>query len=813
MRNVDTSTHGRWRRLFTARRRDELEADLLREVRRQQREWQHDRGYDEFSTGESCSRRFFEEVRPAKVHSHIHVVRLASGRRVRGTTRILREARCFFCGAGALFNLNPGGAVSEEQAEARRHLLDALRQDGKVLSDDQASRLRIENVFTPEVVQQAIDELGGDSCPGLDGWTADFFKVVGARVEDEDGEMVPSPLATLLAETYAECARPGGRLLDCMTESVVSLIYKEKGKREDLGKYRPIAVSSVIYRIMAKSMVIAIRPLLSSVTDACQKAFKPEELIADATRLVQDTIHYCESTDTPGFLLFADQDGAYPRVRWDYLLEVMRTMNFPESFISFVRTMYVDARLRFKVNGVIDRVAARPSNGLAQGCPLSPCLYLLCIQGLISLLNVDARSPEGLRGIAIPDEWGGVRADQPTVLLTSAFADDVCVFLHDSTQLVRFRSLLDEYCLGAGALNSWEKTVGLRVGAEKAVTGLPFGWKEGQDVSMCPTVKANGVEAVGVVRYLGIFLGVPEGVARVWAARTTGRIQQKAERWRERRPPATRQGRAVALRNSILAQAWYLVENQTPPRLSAMLEAWREEGWSFVAGSGGAAREEGCRGLTVATNVSHVMLLQDYAEGGRRIPDVEGFARALQVRKLRHMIEPHPAPHANFLLYWLDRFYGHLRQGRRLLISSCDFLQFDPGPEESKQAPLMWNYVLKAIGAMRGLQPAVDQKGAVPHVHYPEGDRAQGAGGRVRAPNCKSGWSLGEVVMEPLFYNPYLAGWWGAAIQDPPQWEVEQRLPHSKPKAHLVRWSCDRERRALEMFDATKLFADPLKAG
>ena len=80
----------------------------------------------------------------------------------------------------------------------------------------------------------------------------------------------------------------------------------------------------------------------------------PEELIADATRTVQDTIHFCESTETPGFLLFADQDNAYPRVRWDYLFEVMRAMHFPESYISMVRTMYDGCKLHFKANGNTD---------------------------------------------------------------------------------------------------------------------------------------------------------------------------------------------------------------------------------------------------------------------------------------------------------------------------------------------------------------------------------------------------------------------------------------------------------------------------
>ena len=117
-----------------------------------------------------------------------------------------------------------------------------------------------------------------------------------------------------------------------------------------------------------------------------------------------------------------------------------------------VKTMYTDSKLVFKINGTTDHHHIKPTNGLAQGCPLSPCLYLLCIQGLISLMNEDEKKEEGLRGIPIPNDWG--ETNSPTILITSAFADDVCVFMKNAKQLTRFRTLLNTYCEGAGAENS-----------------------------------------------------------------------------------------------------------------------------------------------------------------------------------------------------------------------------------------------------------------------------------------------------------------------------------------------------------------------
>ena len=106
------------------------------------------------------------------------------------------------------------------------------------------------------------------------------------RVKTEEGgtERQPSALAKLLAEAYREMARRPGGMSSGMKESVVSLIYKEKGFRHDLKFYRPIAVSSILYRVLAKTLVIALRPLLPQVVDTCQTAFQQDLFLSDNTR-------------------------------------------------------------------------------------------------------------------------------------------------------------------------------------------------------------------------------------------------------------------------------------------------------------------------------------------------------------------------------------------------------------------------------------------------------------------------------------------------------------------------------------------------
>ena len=171
---------------------------------------------------------------------------------------------------------------------------------------------------------------------GEDGIPADWFKIIGARVRapprqkgTKDQETDPtawesqpqapaeegdstSSLAKLLSAAFIQIYRDGVAPTG-MRNAIVSLLYKEKGIRSDLKHYRPIAVANAVTKILEKAMVLSIRPLIRHLVSPDQKAFQSDKYIAENTQLVQDLIEYCNQNNLGGFLLFCDQDSAYPR--------------------------------------------------------------------------------------------------------------------------------------------------------------------------------------------------------------------------------------------------------------------------------------------------------------------------------------------------------------------------------------------------------------------------------------------------------------------------------------------------------------------
>ena len=81
-----------------------------------------------------------------------------------------------------------------------------------------------------------------------------------------------------------------------------------------------------------------------------------------------------------------DMSKAYDRVEWVFLENVMRRMGFCEQWIGLIMVCFKTVTYSIFVNGE-PKGLIHPSRGLRQGDPLSPFLFLLCIEGLRGLIN------------------------------------------------------------------------------------------------------------------------------------------------------------------------------------------------------------------------------------------------------------------------------------------------------------------------------------------------------------------------------------------------------------------------------------------
>ena len=297
------------------------------------------------------------------------------------------------------------------------------------------------------------------------------------------------------------------------------------------------------------------------------------------------------------------------------------------------------------------------------------------------------------------------------------------------------------------------------------------------------------------MRYLGVFLGAADAVAREWEKRTTAKVRARYAQWAMRGGPRVRTvfGRNIVVRNSVMAVCWYLVTNQCPPALDDMMAAWEKETWAFVERPRGATLQPGGGGSVHA--VPRAVMVQDYAEGGARCLDTERFTRALYMRHVRRLVDPVEQGWKGMAMHWLKQHYGVLRQGYRLLLSACDFLAV-----LDADVPAFWQNVFVTWGMFDVPVPRdeTDTEEMDPHACACAqlGFEAVWTHGVARVALPQTHWTLMRVLMEPLAYNQHLSGVWGARVLEPAAAADVLERDHCDGTATLTRVSRARREQA-----------------
>lgn len=140
---------------------------------------------------------------------------------------------------------------------------------------------------------------------------------------------------------------------------------------------------------------------------------------------------------------------AYDRVEWDFLKQMMTKMGFTDSRIDLF--MYCISTVSYSV--VLNGVAGKDftlERTLRQGDPLSPYLFLICNEGLSTLLRL--ASEEGnLRGVKVSR-----RGPQISHLL---FVDE-CILFGEATDkgIMTFENVLKEDKVFSGQCVNYGKS-------------------------------------------------------------------------------------------------------------------------------------------------------------------------------------------------------------------------------------------------------------------------------------------------------------------------------------------------------------------
>uniref|UniRef100_A0A8C5R0F1 Reverse transcriptase domain-containing protein n=1 Tax=Leptobrachium leishanense TaxID=445787 RepID=A0A8C5R0F1_9ANUR len=224
-----------------------------------------------------------------------------------------------------------------------------------------------------EEVAAALKSFKSGKAPGPDGYTCLYYKTF--------LNIFLTPL-TIMYNSLME----GKPLTADMQSSTLALIPKPGKDPLDPLNYRPIALLNIDYKIFTKILSTRLNPFLPTLIHADQVGFVPHRQARDNTRRCIDLIWVAQTSNLSTLFLSLDAEKAFDRLTWPFMFHTLTHVGIPHSFYTAITALYDSPTALLPLPGACPRrIDIR--NGTRQGCPLSPLLFALCIEPLLSTIR------------------------------------------------------------------------------------------------------------------------------------------------------------------------------------------------------------------------------------------------------------------------------------------------------------------------------------------------------------------------------------------------------------------------------------------
>ncbi|XP_020704622.1 uncharacterized protein LOC110115660 [Dendrobium catenatum] len=200
--------------------------------------------------------------------------------------------------------------------------------------------------------------------------------------------------------------------------------------------YRPIAICNVIYKIIANRM----KMVMPHIIHPNQGGFIHKRIISDHIILATDILGRLNLKANHKYLCAKfDITKAFDMVSRDFLYKRLEDKGFPSLFTSWIKACTSNVHFSICINGVLEGYF-NSSSGIRQGCPLSPYLFSIIMDGLSSIFE-GATASNSLQAIKVE------RCEVSHLM----FADDLLVFCKATVRNAHtINSILKEFTTVTG---------------------------------------------------------------------------------------------------------------------------------------------------------------------------------------------------------------------------------------------------------------------------------------------------------------------------------------------------------------------------
>lgn len=371
-------------------------------------------------------------------------------------------------------------------------------------------------------VETALFQMEGNKAPGPDGYSVSFFQHYWELIQNEIFDMV------------ANFFHRGYILKELNFTNLVLIAKKECP--DSPGDYRPISLCNVVYRIISKVQANKIKDLMPQLITEFQNAFVKGRNISDNIILAGEMMHHLNKQKKAknfwcGYKV--DFAKAFDKISWDFLFLVLQEMDFPPLWINLIKQCVTTTKIQINFNGTSTQPIT-PECGLRQGDPLSPYLFLLCLN-VLSLKLLKLENDRSITGIKISK--GG------PCLSHLLYADDCLIFFKANlNSCQQIRKLLDDFAACSGLYVNDTKSLSV------------FSPNTPQKFVKLMTKTLRCVHSKDISLYLGNYIDGPNNIERSFS-KFLETIQSRLQGWQ--RNLLSRSGRITLIKSVLGSLASY----------------------------------------------------------------------------------------------------------------------------------------------------------------------------------------------------------------------------------------------------------------
>ncbi|XP_075744098.1 uncharacterized protein LOC142802898 [Rhipicephalus microplus] len=224
--------------------------------------------------------------------------------------------------------------------------------------------------ITRITLERALPRISASTATGLDDIPAGLVKCLGKSAREHLAGIFNTILKNGPIPPDWQCGR-------------VSLVCKRGGDAGLLGDYRPIMVTSVLYRLFAQVLKVWMSGWAEKrgIPSELQNGFRRKRRLEDNLFMLTQTIEVA-GRESRGLLgCFLDVAKAYDSVPNEEFFHQLDQRQMPTVWTDFLRRLYAESSVVacFRVTRT---PPVKVTRGLRQGCPLSPLLDMLYVAGL-----------------------------------------------------------------------------------------------------------------------------------------------------------------------------------------------------------------------------------------------------------------------------------------------------------------------------------------------------------------------------------------------------------------------------------------------